>query len=115
MPPTATHGLNHKIEEIVKSMDAKRSDPKAPRNVNLRQHLRDEYDGLEAEQLYSELNIDPTRTTVSELMGDDETKWLMPEIVRDGVYRGMGLAQREALNAFYEAMASLAPVTSEGG
>jgi HK97 family phage major capsid protein len=120
MPPTATNGLNYKIEEIVKSMEAQRQDAQAPRNVSLRQYLAEEYDGLEAEALYSELDVDPSRTTVSDLMKDDQTKWLMPEIVRDGIYRGMGLAQREALNALYEAALnaaahSFAPVTSEGG
>lgn len=120
MPPTATNGLNYKIEEIVKSMEAQRQDAQAPRNVSLRQYLAEEYDGLEAEALYSELNVDPSRTTVSDLMKDDQTKWLMPEIVRDGIYRGMGLAQREALNALYEAALNaaahgFAAVTSDAG
>jgi hypothetical protein len=112
--PTATHGLKGKVKQLVKELETLRTDKLKPRNISLRQHLATKYDGLEPGHLYSELGIEPEFMTVGELMGDDDNSWLMPEIVRDGVARGMGLVQREQLNALREFMSSLA-VTSEAG
>jgi hypothetical protein len=46
-------------------------------------------------------------------MKDEDTRYLMAEIVREGVRRGMGLAQREQIAAMKKrAIASFGPVTS---
>lgn len=113
---TATHGLKGKVSEIVRRMDAMRQDPTKPRNINLRQLLHEEYDGLTPGHFYSELGIDPRHTTARELMNDQDNAWLLAEIVRDGIQRGMGIAAREQMAAQMAAMreASFAPVTSEG-
>lgn len=112
--PVATHGLKGKVKQLVKEMEARRQHKEKPQNLSLRQHLARNYDGLEPQHLYSELGIEPEFMTVKELMLDEDNAWLMPEIVRDGVARGMGLVQREQLTALRDFMSSLA-VTSEAG
>lgn len=112
---TATNGLKGKVKEIVRRMDAMRQDKHKPRNVRLSQFLQETYE-LEPGHLYSELDIDPTFTTVRELMNDDDNAWLMAEIVRDSVLQGLGIAQRERLaDMARQAVVSQAPVTSEAG
>jgi HK97 family phage major capsid protein len=109
---TATHGLKGKVREIVREMDALRSSNKNPRNVGLREFLAERYE-LTPGQMYSELGIE-TGTTVQELMADSDSAYLMAEVIRDGMLRGMGLAQREQLAAIKRNVISQAPIVSEG-
>lgn len=109
---TATHGLKGKVREIVRDMDALRSNNKNPRNVGLREFLGERFE-LTPGHLYSELGIEPS-TTVQELMADSDNAYLLAEVIRDGMLRGMGLAQREQLAAIKRGFISQAPVLSEG-
>jgi hypothetical protein len=69
---------------------------------------------LSPNHLFAELGIDENYTTVNDVMKDEDTRYLMAEIVREGVRRGMGLAQREQIAAMKKrAIASFGPVTSE--
>lgn len=120
---SSTNGLKGKVKEIVLGMDAQRQDPERPRDIGLRQYMAENFTAedntpLGPEHLYSELGIDPQTTRVKDLMSDTDTAYLMPEIIRDGVRRGMGIAQRERqarLQAAIQQIASMAPVTSDGG
>jgi hypothetical protein len=112
--PTATHGFIDKVPGIMASLNAKRSHKDHPRNITLRQHMQEEFN-LEVEHLYAELGIDPQTTTVQELYGmKNDVKHLMPEIITDGMRRGMGIAQRESLQAMREGLVSQSPILSEG-
>jgi HK97 family phage major capsid protein len=120
VPKTATHGLKGKIESIVRAMEALRQDEKEPRNISLREYLQENFKGATPEMLMAELGINPSFTTVRSLMSDKDTAWLLPEIMREAVLRGMGIAQREMMQQAYKALQqqaarSFGPVTSEGG
>jgi len=79
--------LKGKVKQIVKEIEQKRSKGDI---VNLRSHLENSYEAT-PEKLYKELNINPMKTTVSQLMSlDEDTKWLFPEIVRDAIAVGLG-------------------------
>ncbi|HEY9286272.1 MAG TPA: hypothetical protein VIP46_22665 [Pyrinomonadaceae bacterium] len=116
-PATSTHGLKGKVRNLVLAMNAMREDKTTPRNINLRQYLAEKHGGLTPGQLYSELGLDPHVTMVKDLMSDEDNKWLLPEIIRDGISRGLGIAQREMMNALraQAIRAAFAPVTSEAG
>lgn len=108
-----SNGLKGKVKEIVTRMDAIRQDPNGGRDIGLRQFMAEQYpdvngEALTPEHLYAELEIDPQRTRVKDLMADDDSRYLMAEIVRDGVRQGMGIAARERI-------VSQAPITSDGG
>lgn len=107
-----SNGLKGKVKEMVTGMDAIRQEPKGGRDIGLRQFMAENYqvngEPLTPEHLYAELDIDPQRTRVKDIMANEDTRYLMAEIVRDGVRQGMGLAMRERL-------ASQAPITSDGG
>lgn len=111
-----SHGLKGKVREIVTRMDAQRQ---AGVDTNLRSFMAANYkdtnqQALTPEHLFAELGINPQRTQVNELMQDDDNKYLAAEIIRNGVRRGMGMAQREELQAMRQrALASFAPATSE--
>lgn len=115
------YGLKGKVKEMVTRMDAMRQDPERPRDIGLRQFMAEEYkdpqgDPLWPEHLYAELGIDPSYTRVKDLMADEDTKYLLPEVVRDGVRTGMGIAQREFMNrARNLALASQGPITADLG
>jgi hypothetical protein len=109
---TATHGLKGRVREIVRELDALRSNNKNPRNVSLRDFLSERYE-LSPGHLYSEIGIE-SGTTVQELMADSDNAYLLSEIIRDGMLRGMGLAQREQLAAIKRGFISQGPVLSEG-
>src|SRR3954467_14269865 len=94
---TATHGLKGRVREIVREMDALRTSGSNPRNVPLRDFLAERYQ-LSRGYLYSELGLE-AGTTVQQLMSDDDNAWLLSEVIRDGMLRGMGIAQREQLSA----------------
>lgn len=116
---SSTHGLKGKVEEIVRSMDALRTHPEQPQNVTLREHLARNYSEngkpLTPEHLYSELGIHPNYTRVKDVYADKDTAFLMAEIVRDGVRRGLGEVQRQQMEAARRAIASFAPATYDGG
>ena len=113
-------GLKGKVKEIVTGMDAIRMDAKNPREISLRQYLaenfKDEGKPATPGHLMAELGVDPNRTQVHQLMEDEDSKYLLPVVIRDGVRQGMGLAQRELLDRARKAnIASLAPVAADGG
>ena len=107
-----SNGLKGKVREMVTRMDAIRQDPNGGRDIGLRQFMAENYQTngqpLTPEHLYAELGIDPQRTRVKDLMADEDSRYLMAEIVRHGVREGMGIAARERV-------ASQAPITSDGG
>ncbi|MBS1793358.1 MAG: hypothetical protein JSS81_05860 [Acidobacteria bacterium] len=111
-----SHGLKGKVKEMVTRMDAQRQ---AGFDTNLRSFMADNYSDvnnqpLTPEHLFAELEINPQRTQLQEIMRDDDTRYLAAEVVLQGVRRGMGLAQREQLAALRErALASFGPITSE--
>jgi hypothetical protein len=86
------------------------------RDITLRQHMAENFKDpngkpLGPEHLFAELGINEHTTTVKQVMEDEDTRYLMCEIVRQGVRRGMGLAQREAFAAARKV--SMAPITTE--
>lgn len=116
---SSTNGLKGKVREIVTRMDAIRSDKLSARDIGLRQFMAENYkdangNPLAPENLYSELGVNPSHTQWKDLMADEDTRYLGAEIVRNGVKRGMGLAQREQIAEMRNrAMASFGPVTTE--
>lgn len=110
------NGLKGKVKEIVTRMDAIRQNPDGGRDIGLRQFMAENYNVegsvLTPEHLYSELDIDPHRTRVKDIMSDEDNRYLMAEIVRDGVRQGMGIAARESVR---QRTASMGPITSDGG
>lgn len=117
---TATHGLKGKVKEIITQMDVIRKDSTRARDIGLREFMAENYEDasgnpLEPEHLYSELGIDPQRTTVKEVMSNDDTAYLMAEVVRDGVRLGLGAAQRAEMAAAQQRWASQSPVTADFG
>lgn len=108
-----SYGLKGKVREIVSQMNSQReTTTAAARNVSLRQYLAEKYktgsgESLTPAHLYQELNINPNTTTVQELYSNEDNKYLMSEIIRDGVAHGMAEVQAQA------GRASHAPITSE--
>lgn len=122
----STTGVKGKVKEIVMGMQALRNHKSAPRNVGLRAHLAKNFDGMSPGKFYHELGVNPSSTTVHELMADADNAFLMAEIMRDGMLQGMGLAQREQMALLRKAMLNMAitggqgvvsqaPITSAGG
>lgn len=115
-----SYGLKGKVKEIVTRMDAIRQNPERPRDVGLLQFMAEEYKDSENKplgpgHLYSELGIEPQSTRVKDLMADDDAKYLLPEVIRDGIRAGMGIAQREQMQRIREGMVSQGPVTADLG
>ncbi len=113
-----SHGLKGKCREMIMRMDARRQQGD---DLTLRSFMAETYTdangvALQPEHLFAELGINPQRTQLQEVMRDEDTRYLVSEIIRNGARRGMGLAQREQLAALRErALASFGPVTSEAG
>lgn len=110
-----SYGLKTKIREMVAGMKSIRSSKKIARDISLEQFINEKYKDpngkpLSARHLFSECGINAKTTTVDELMADEDTQLLLPEVVHEGVRRGMGLAQRERMRA-----ASMATVVADGG
>lgn len=112
-----SHGLKGKVREMVTRMDARRQQGE---NISLRGLMAETYRDasgapLQPEHLFAELGINPQRTQLQELYREEDTRYLAAEIIRNGVRRGMGLAQREQLQALrdHAMAASLAPITGE--
>ncbi|MCC7308323.1 MAG: hypothetical protein IT173_12210 [Acidobacteria bacterium] len=115
-----SHGLKGKVKEIVVGMNAVRENKDGGRDIGLRQFMAENYTDssqqpLAPEHLYAELGIDPQRTLVKDLMANEDNAYLMSEVVRDGVRRGLGIAQREMRERAHEAYVSQGPVTADGG
>lgn len=104
-------GLKGKIKQTVLAMQERRE---AGENVTLRQFMAEEYPAAQVEHLYGENNINPNRTTVDELMKDEDNgAYLMVELARDGVLRGLGKSQREQLAELRQQIAHLATVSTD--
>lgn len=111
------YGLKGKVRQMVSEMNALR-DPgpeKIGRDISLRDHIAENYkkpggEPLSVKHLYHELGINEHATTIKQVMEDEDTRFLMAEVIREGVRRGMGLAQREQMEA---ARASMGPITGE--
>lgn len=101
-----SYGLKGKVRQIIAAMDVIRA---TKRECTLNQYIAENFkdnDGkpLSVGHLYSELGIEERRTTVQQLFEkDDNAKYLMAEIIRDGVRRGIGMAQREQLKRMRQA------------
>lgn len=110
------YGFKGKIKEIVLDLDAARD---GGRDISLTQYIAENFKdvngvALSPTHLHAELGIDPNRTQFGDLMKDADTAYLAAEIIRQGVRRGMGLAQRQQVAEMRKrAMASFGPITSE--
>lgn len=105
-----SYGLKEKIKPTVLALQARR---KNGENVSLRQYMAEEYPEANISHLYSENNLDPNRTTVEQLMDDENNQYLIIELIRDAISRGMGIAQRQQLEAIRQKLASLAAITTD--
>lgn len=109
-----TLGVKGKVQETIAELSAQRTDKVRPRDISLRQFVAEKFPKADGDKPLSmgkflhEIDVDLNRTTVDQLMADDDNKHLMPEIIRQGGRIGMGLAARERA-------ASLGPVTSGQG
>lgn len=110
---SSTHGLKGKVKKLVREMHAIRTNAQAPRDISIREHLHENYDGLTPEAMFSELGVDPDFTRVIDLMEDDDLKYLVPEAVRQGVQTGMGLSRQQAIEMARRAIVSQGPLLSE--
>lgn len=111
---SSTHGLKGNVRKLSRELHAIRTNPRAPRDISLRQHLAESYGGLAPEQMFSELGVDPQFTRVVDLQQDDDLKYLIPEAVRQGIQRGMGMTRQQALDVARRAIVSQGPILSEG-
>lgn len=111
---SSTNGLRGKVKQILSEMNRIRGAKEKARDVTLRQFLAEKYEGIEPGHLYAELQIEPSFTTVGDLYNDDDAVYLMPEIMRDSMRRGLGQAQREWKENLKRYIASQAPVQHEG-
>lgn len=111
---SSTHGFKGKVKQLVREMHAIRTNPVQPRDISLRQHLAESYDGLSPDHMFSELGVDPQFTRVVDLKNDDDLKYLIPEAVRQGIQLGMGVTRQQQLEASRQAVISHGPILSEG-
>ena len=116
-----SYGLKGKVRESVERMQKIRNPgkDKIGRDITLRQFMQENFKDpngkpLGPQHLFAELGIDEHRTTVEDLMNDEDSRFLVAELIRQGVRRGMGLAQREQLAEMRKhAVASFGPITGE--
>jgi hypothetical protein len=107
-----SNGLKGKVRQITAELHAIRTNPRAPRDITLRQHMADQYE-LSPEHLFEELGVNPHSTRINELMDDDDNRYLVPEVIRQGILAGMGVVGRQQLEAARQAIVSQGPVLSE--
>jgi hypothetical protein len=100
--------LKHKIKEIVLALDALRRTGEA---VSLRQYVAEQFPGKSVEHLYAECDINPARTTLEQLMADEETAYLASAFMVDAIRIGMGLAARQQMAEMRERAVSQAVTT----
>lgn len=122
-----SNGLKNKLPEISAKLQALRKGSKttAGREISMREYISQNFrsgtDGtgkpLQIEHLYAELDIDEHRTTINELLDEDGGGLLIGEMMREGVRRSMGLAQRDQLERIRQAQmaraVSMAPITGD--
>lgn len=116
-----SYGLKGKVRQMVSEMNALRNPGpgKISRDVTLRAHMAKNFkapsgEALGPEHLFAELGIDENLTTVNEVMQDEDSRYLIAELMRQGVRRGMGIAQREQIAEMKKrAIASFGPITGE--
>lgn len=84
-----------KIKEIVMNMNSLRANEKMPIDITLREYLalnKDTYSNATPESLYESLGIMPAIDTIENLFtmpGDEDIRWLVPEIWRDSIRLGL--------------------------
>jgi hypothetical protein len=122
-----SYGFKGNMVARMAQLNALRTDPERPQNLSFSQFLAEHFktgDGapIEPGHIYSELGVDPTHTRVKDLYNNQDAVHLMPEIIRDGILKGLGVSQREQiaareaqLTALLERLASLSPILSEAG
>lgn len=58
-------------------------------DVTLSDLLKSEFDGMSLAAYYSELGLEPHTDTLSLILDKDEAyRWIVPEIIRDAIYKG---------------------------
>jgi hypothetical protein len=107
------NGLKGKVRQIVGEMHAIRTNRQSPRDISLREHLETKYE-QSPDHLFSELDVNPHSTRVNELMEDDDNRHLVPEVIRQGIQKGMGVVARQAVQDAQRAVFSQGPILSEG-
>lgn len=75
-------------KKLHKEMEAKRA---LGFDVTLSQHLKDSYEGMAIEALYADLALDPMSATIQLILDrqDEAVRWLVPEIIRDAIRKGV--------------------------
>lgn len=77
-------------KKLHKEMEARRQ---LGFDVTLSQHLKDNYDGMTVDAYYSkaELGVDPMKDTIQLILDrqDESVRWLVPEIIRDAIRKGI--------------------------
>lgn len=110
---SSTNGLKGKVRQITAELHSARTNAQAPRDISLREHLAEKYQ-LTPDNMFSELGIDPHYTRIHQLMDHDDNKYLVPEVIRQGILQGMGVISRQQLEAARQVIISQGPVLSEG-
>ena len=116
-----SYGLKGKIREAVLAMQVirKGSATQGGREISLRQYMAKHFkdangQALTPQHLFAELGINEQTTKVHELMDMEDGGFVIAELIRQSVRRGMGIAQRERLTEMRErAIASFGPITGE--
>lgn len=116
-----SYGLKGKVKSMVMEMQKLRNPGKEDiaEDITLRRYMAENFkmdagEALGPEHLFAELGINENRTKVKELMDDEDDRYLVAELIREGIRRGMGLAQREMIAEMKNrALASFGPITSE--
>jgi hypothetical protein len=103
-------GLKGKIKESVLEMQTRRE---GGENISLHSYMRERFPDASVGHLYSENNLHPQSTTVDELMKNEDAAYLMVELARDGIMRGLGRSQREQLQEIRSKLLSLAAITTD--
>ena len=105
-----SYGLKEKIKPSVLELQTRRENGE---NITLREFMAEKFPKAGIQHLYSENGINPNRTTFDELMQDENNKYLMVELTRDAILRGMGISQRKQLAELRQRLANLAAVTTD--
>ena len=79
-----------KVEETVRLAETLRSDPNNSIDISLAEVVQDKFN-CTLDSFYNDLGVDPTRDTISNLftLGDNDARWLVPEIIRDALKLGL--------------------------
>ena len=79
-----------KVEETVRLAENLRNDANNPVDVELSEVVQDKFN-CSIDTFYNDLGVDPTKDTISNLftLGDNDARWLVPEIIRDALRLGL--------------------------